>query len=124
LSQPRPGDQRVSVLKPLHLFSMRGRRDPFRDTALWSPAGAADFNISGLMLKGFIEVDGQSIALFVSIYDRAAYTLRGGQLFGANQKAVPGVVGRIISKGKEARLRQGELSLTFSALRESKRKLP
>jgi hypothetical protein len=120
--QARQVEQRVSVLKPLYLFNMRGRKDPFANVNSWQPAGSNIFSISGLDFKGLMEVDGQSSALFVSVNDKAVFTLRGSRLFGSNDKAVAGVSGRIMNE-KEVRLRQGEITLNFSALRAPKRKL-
>lgn len=122
VSQARQADQRLSMLKPRYLFNMRGRHDPFVNVNRWAPAGSNIFNISSLDFKGMIEVDGQASALFVSINDKAIYTLRGSQLFGSNDKALAGVSGRILNE-KEVRLRQGEMTLNFSALRAPKRKL-
>jgi hypothetical protein len=122
LPQERLPDQRASVLKPRHLFSMRGRHDPFFNVTGWQSAGSAAFNITGLLFKGLMEVDGQSSALFMNANDRAVYTLRGSQLFGVNDHLIPGVSGRILNE-KEVRLRQGELTLNYNAFRSTKRKL-
>ena len=117
------GDNANAALKPSYLFNMRGRHDPFVNVYRWVSAGSSSsFNISSLAFKGLITVDGQITALFVSSNDRALYTLRGSRLYGANDKAVPGVSGRLIGD-KEIRLRQGELALNFSALRAPKRKI-
>jgi hypothetical protein len=124
-SQDSPGDHGDNVnaaLKPSYLFSMRGRHDPFINLYRWVSAGSQSaFNISLLAFKGLITVDGQVTALFVSSNDRALYTLRGSRLYGANDQAVPGVSGRLIGDN-QIRLRQGELTLNFSALRAPKRK--
>jgi hypothetical protein len=122
MDQERQADQRVSVLKPLHLFSMRGRHDPFVNVTGWQSAGSAAFNITSLLFKGLMEVDGQGSALFTNSTDKAIFILRGNQLFGTNDRLIPGVTGRILNQ-KEVRLRQGELTLTYSALRTAKRKL-
>lgn len=119
---PEQADRRPSVLKPAYLFNMRGRRDPFINVNQWATAGSGIFSISALVFKGFIEVDGFSSALFVNSSDRAMYTLRGNRLFAANDKPVPGVSGRMLDKG-QVRLRQGELSLNYSATRTVKRKI-
>ena len=42
------------------------------------------------------------------------FTLRGGKLYGAGQKAVPNVTGRILPQGQVV-LKQGEETLAFSA---------
>jgi hypothetical protein len=117
-----PVDRRPSTLRPLVVFNMRGRRDPFATTTLWDPAGAGPVSISDLQLKGVIQVGGQMTALFVDSSDRASFTLRGSRLFGANDKPLAGVSGRFTGP-KEVRLQQGELSLNFSALRAPKRKI-
>ena len=122
LEQDRRVEQRASVLKPAHVFSMRGRRDPFSNPSQWQTAGTHIFNISGLAFKGLVEVDGHSTALFLSVNDRSLFTLRGSQLYGSNNRVMAGVSGRILNSN-EVRLRQGESSITFSALRSAKRKL-
>jgi hypothetical protein len=111
----------VSGPRPRLLFNMRGRRDPFVNLSDWKPRGSLQFNITGLEFKGVIEVDGSVAALFINSDDRILYTLRGNRLYGSSQKPVPGVTGRLID-GKGAALRQGELSLAFSAKRVAKRK--
>ena len=115
-------DRRPAVLRPPYLFSMRGRRDPFINVNQWASAGSGIFNISALQFKGLIEVDGLSTALFVNSSDRAMYTLRGNRLYAANDKPVPGVSGRLLEKG-QVRLRQGDVSLNYSAVRTTKRKI-
>ncbi len=120
--QGKQTDTRASSLKPSYLFNMRGRRDPFTNVSGWLSAGATVFNISGLEFKGMVGVDGQTSALFVARADRAMYTLRGSHLYGANDKPVAGVSGRFLNE-KEVRLRQGELTLNFSAVRAPKRKI-
>lgn len=115
-------DRRPAVLKPAYLFNMRGRRDPFVNVNQWTTAGSGVFNISALQFKGLIEVEGLSTALFVNTNDRAMYTLRGNRLYAANDKPVPGVSGRMLDKG-QVRLRQGDLSLNYSAIRAAKRKI-
>ena len=96
-AQPAVVGSRPSMLQPLYLFNMRGRRDPFVNVLGWSSDGSGIFNISALQFKGVIEVDGQTSALFVATTDRAAYTLRGSRLFGSNDKPVAGVSGRFIN---------------------------
>ena len=120
--QDHPADDLASMLKPHYLFNMRGRRDPFDNVNRWRSAGTNVFNITTLGFKGLIEVNGQASALFISSNDKAVYTLRGSQLFGANDRVLPGVSGRILNE-KEVRLKQGELTLNFSALRAPKRKI-
>ncbi len=61
-------------------------------------------------------------ALFVASSDRATFTMRGNHLYGSDDKPVQGVVGRFTGP-KEVRLQQGELTLNFSALRATKRKI-
>ncbi len=122
LPQAAVVDQSKSALKPQYLFNMRGRRDPFVNSARWASVGSGGFNITLLQFKGVIATEGSTTALFLSSADRALYTLRGSRLYGANDKPVPGVTGRLVSDA-EARLRQGELVLNFSASRAVKRKL-
>jgi hypothetical protein len=117
-----PSDGTLAALKPSYLFNMRGRQDPFVNVNQWLSAGSTGFNITGLEFKGFIVVDGQTTALFVSASDRALYTLRGSRLYGASDTVVSGVTGRLIGD-KEIRLRQGETTLNFSAIRAPKRKI-
>lgn len=120
--QAAPADLHNSMLKPRYLFNMRGRRDPFINVTRLATAGSAGLVISSLQFKGVIGVEGATAALFVSVNDRALYTLRGNRLYGSGEKAVPGVSGRMLSD-REVRLRQGELVLNFSAIRAAKRKI-
>lgn len=118
--RPASNENRSEVKAP-YLFNMRGRRDPFINPNAWQTSGSKAFDVTLLELKGIVEVNGAKAVLFVRATDKAVFTLRGQRLFGADGKAVPGVMGRALDKGR-VQLRQGEQSLIFSAFRAAKRK--
>lgn len=111
-------------LKPLFLFDMRGRKDPFLAYPLLtnSVGTPKTFDINGLMFSGTIEVGGQTAALFSDDTGKA-YSLRGNSLYDPQDKAVPGVHGGIVESGEnnEVVLTQGDSKLTFSYQPPSKR---
>jgi hypothetical protein len=111
-------------LKPIFLFSMRGRPDPFMAYALLTNAApsATAFDISDLELSGTIEVGDETAALF-KVSDGTAYTLKGGVLYDPEDQAVPGVHGRIVDTDSESEivLTQGVNKIDFPFQRSSKR---
>jgi|SRR5665213_364907 len=111
-------------LKPLFLFDMRGRRDPFMAYALLTnsvPAGKA-FDINELVFSGIVAVDGKTAALFSGDGGKT-YFLRGASLFDPGDKVIPGVRGNFAESGAndEVILAQGDRKLSFSYKRLSKR---
>jgi hypothetical protein len=111
-------------LKPLFVFDMRGRKDPFLAYALVTNTVGTPktFDINGLVFSGTIEVGGQTAALFSDDTGKS-YSLRGNSLFDPQDKAVPGVHGGIVESGEnnEVVLTQGDSKLTFSYQPPSKR---
>jgi hypothetical protein len=111
-------------LKPLFLFDMRGRKDPFLAYPLLtnSVGTPKTFDINGLVFSGTIQVGGQAAALFSDDTGKA-YSLRGNSLYDPQDKAVPGVHGGIVEtdENNEVVLTQGDSKLTFSYQPPSKR---
>jgi hypothetical protein len=111
-------------LKPLFLFDMRGRKDPFLAYPLLtnSVGTPKSFDINGLVFSGTIEVGGQTAALFSDDTGKA-YSLRGNGLYDPQDRSVPGVHGGIVESGEnnEVILTQGDSKLTFSYQPPSKR---
>ncbi|MGH7441618.1 MAG: hypothetical protein ACREKE_02975 [bacterium] len=109
-------------LKPLFLFSMRGRRDPFMPGSLLFLAQPVAMDISGLGFSGILVVRGHAVALFTDGSGKP-YVLRSGTLYDPQDRAVAGIRGAVTehSKGFEAVLSQGERTLSFSYHRQSKR---
>ena len=110
-------------LKPVFLFGMRGRPDPFvAYPTMTSTAKVAALNISELIFKGLLEMRGQELALFQ--FGRLTFVLKAGALVGVDGDIVPGISGAVDpdrSNGIRVTLVQGERKLTFSAKRSSKR---
>ena len=109
-------------LKPVMLFSMRGRHDPFMAYSLLTTTALTDqLSISDLTYSGLLEVEGSAAALFRDTSQRS-YSLRGSSLIGPDNSAVAGIRGRI-SEGKDrvVTLEQGERRIVFSAKSTSKR---
>jgi len=116
-----PADQ-VS-LKPVFLFGMRGRRDPFvAYAAMTTNAKVSALNISELVFKGLMEMRGQTSALFQ--YGRLTFVLKAGSLLGVDGLPVPGIEGSVADdrhSGIRVTLVQGERKITYAAKRSSKR---
>jgi len=111
-------------LKPMFLFDMRGRKDPFLAYPLLtnSVGTPKTFDIKGLVFSGTIEVGGQTAALFSDDTGKA-YSLRGNSLYDPQDRSVPGVHGGIVetAENNEVVLTQGDSKLTFSYQPPSKR---
>jgi hypothetical protein len=111
-------------LKPLFLFDMRGRNDPFMAYPLLTNAVAAgvSFDINDLVFAGMIEVDGKSVALFTEQGGKT-YLLRGNSLYDPQDKVVDGIRGNIVESdtNNDVVLVQGEHKLHYTYKRLSKR---
>jgi hypothetical protein len=106
--------------KPLFLFSMRGRLDPFMAYALLTNTAQTDvFNISQLRFNGLVEVQGTPVALFQDNAGKA-FVLKGEQLMAPDGRPVEGIRGRV-GADSEVALEQGERKIKFTAKRRSKR---
>lgn len=111
----------ISV-KPLFLYSARGRRDPFTFDISFSPGGAMEtvnFNISELKLVGFLDGNAGSTALFYDKFRTSSYRFRRGQLFGPGGLPIANVKGSI-SADRQVSLAQGESSIAFKLARNPK----
>lgn len=110
------------TLKPLFLFSMRGRRDPFVPYARLGVPATDGGDIDGLQFAGTLGVGGSRVALFMDSVGKT-YTLRGGRLYDPEDRPVAGVRGALAPKGApyKATLSEGEHTLSFSDNRPSKR---
>lgn len=120
-SRERPTStlEQVSV-KPLLLFSMRSRQDPFMAyPLLTTTANTVHFSAANLAFSGLIQVEDAPVALFKDGRGET-YTLRGATLYGPDNQRVVGVRG-LVSAEKEVSLEQGEKRYVYSAQRTSKR---
>jgi hypothetical protein len=106
--------------KPLVAFSLRGRRDPFMAYALMTATANTDYlSIASLVFSGLVQVQEQAVGLFRDPAGRT-YSLKGGKLYGPQDKAVAGIQGRI-DKDQRVALVQGERKINFTAKSTSKR---
>ncbi|HTB21674.1 MAG TPA: hypothetical protein VK914_03095 [bacterium] len=116
--------QDEASLKPLFLFAMRGRGDPFMPYPVLGTAATPvkAFDINALVFSGTLEVQGQLAALFMDDRNRT-YFLRGNCLYDPADKVVPGVHGSIAQTDtdNEVTLTQGGSKLAFTSQRVSKR---
>jgi hypothetical protein len=114
----------AASLKPLFLFDMRGRGDPFMPYPVLGSAATPvkAFDINALVFTGTLEVDGQLAALFTDDRNRT-YFLRGNLLYDPADKVVPGVHGSMsqTETDNEVTLTQGGSKLAFTSQRVSKR---
>jgi hypothetical protein len=119
----RTADADQVSLKPVFLFDMRGRKDPFVPYALMTAtAKVAGLDIREMQFGGLLQVRDQRVALFQAL--GVHYTLKGGKLYGPDGALIPGVHGRVVKQGVDegqVLLEQGEQHLLFSDRRVSKR---
>jgi hypothetical protein len=106
--------------KPLLLFSMRGRLDPFMAYALLTTTASVEhFSIANLTYSGIVQVQDESVALFRDTQGRT-YTLKGAYLHGPENQRMAGIRGRL-TPAKEVSLEQGEKRIVYSTSSTSKR---
>ena len=108
--------------RPLYLFSLRGRQDPFVPFSYQQGAkkGPVKPAITELALTGFIGSGAEVVALFVHRLSRTNYTLRGSRLFTPENKVVEDIRGKVLSN-RDVSLQQGDKSLVFSAFQARSR---
>lgn len=125
LSAQASRDKQTSTLeqvstKPLLLFGMRGRLDPFMAYAmLTTTASVEHFSIANLTYSGIVQVQDESVALFRDNQGRT-FTLKGAFLHGPENQRMAGVRGRL-SPEKDVSLEQGEKRIVYSSSSTSKR---
>lgn len=110
-------------LKPLILFSMRGRGDPFMAySVLTNLPPSKSFDIGDLVFTGIVDVDGKVAALFKGSGSKT-YFLRGNTLYDPQDKAVQGIRGSVVvtDAADDVVLVQGERKLAYTSGRPSKR---
>jgi len=106
--------------KPLFIFSMRGRPDPFMAYALLTnTAQTLAFSIAQLRFNGLVGVQDRSVALFQDNNGKA-FVLKNDRLYSPDGKVVEGVRGRV-GADMVVVLEQGEKKITYTARRLSKR---
>ncbi len=108
--------------KPLFIFNMRGRQDPFMAYALMTVTASTEhFSIANLSFTGLLQVQGSMVALFKD-HQGQTYTLKGGHLHGLDNQRLTQVRGRI-SADRQVALEQGEKRIVYSNQSTSKRLL-
>ena len=124
MERDRPtSDANAVSLKPLIVFSLRGRNDPFMPYAVVTNiVKTRVFDISELVFSGTIEVDGKKAALFLGAGSKT-YFLRGSSLYDPQNQPVQGIRGSIIESGdgNDVYLVQGERKLSYTSRRRSMR---
>ena len=119
----RTADVDQVSLKPVFLFDMRGRKDPFVPYGLLTATAKVDgLDIREMTFGGLLQVRDQRVALFMALGKH--YTLKGGALFGPDGAQIQGIRGRVVKQGDDdgqVLLEQGEQRLIFSDRRVSKR---
>ncbi len=105
-------------LRPLKLYSGRGRKDPFVAVMFYTPRpNNADLKISQLVLVGMIVSAGDQVALFqTNSGPEQTFLLKKGVLFSRGNQAISDIGGKILGS-QSVTLRQGEQRLTFSTSR-------
>lgn len=109
-------------LKPVRLYSSRGRRDPFilqaKGVTVTARPELQEFTISKLEMMGYMGMEGEKIALFQIKDSKISYVLRAATLYGPGNQAVKEVRGRILANG-DVELRQGERHIVFRKFRRT-----
>jgi hypothetical protein len=110
-------------LKPLALFSMRGRPDPFMAYPILTNITPVKlFDVDDLTYSGTLEVDGKVVGMFNGTGGKT-YLVRGSKLYDPQNKPVDGIRCAISEHDdmNSVVLLQGERKLVFTSKRASKR---
>ena len=124
ITQGRPTSALLEISKkPLYVYSVRGRRDPFLFQDEVDPkvvkAQSGDFSVTELRLVGFIESGNDRIALFKQGNQGNTFTLRLGRLYSPEGVQIPNVKGSIQGNA-EVYLTQGERKVVFNSFKTNK----
>lgn len=106
-------------VKPLKVYSARGRRDPFMLPMLEPPATELeDVSLADLYFAGLFIVKDHKVAMFRKTTGRGmTLTLRGGYLYGFENKRLPNFKGKIVNNYTVV-LRKGEENITYTVSKE------
>lgn len=118
-------------LKPVRLYSSRGRRDPFVMAkyykAIKDPGNHVnpspvleEISISRLDLTGFTEANSQIWALFVEKGKQRSYVLKAGKFYTSGGKLIKLISGTI-KPTREVVLMQGNRKMKFTKFVENRR---
>jgi hypothetical protein len=105
--------------KPLFIYSVRGRRDPFTydiSANTSTAAASASFAIAALELTGFIGQGPTKTALFYNIFRFTTYQFRSGLLYSPEGAPIADVSG-VYQGNDKVVLTQGESSIMFTMVR-------
>ena len=124
ITQGRPTSALLEISrKPLYVYSVRGRRDPFIFQEDVDPrsikAQSGEFSVTELRLVGFIEIGNERVALFKQGNQGNSFTLRSGRLYSPESVQIANVKGSIQGNG-EVHLTQGERNVVFNSLKTNK----
>jgi hypothetical protein len=112
--QRETSELREFSMKPLAVYSARGRRDPFVTPLVASLHNDdSTLKISELSLVGVLSLDSHQVALFRTYHGREqTFILRAGSLYNPDGQAIANVSGKVLGPHK-AFLRQGDQELTY-----------
>jgi Tfp pilus assembly protein PilP len=124
ITQGRPTSALLEISKkPLYVYSVRGRRDPFVFQGEVDPraikAQSGEFSVAELRLVGFIESGNEKMALFKQGNQGNTFTLRSGRLYSPESVQIVNVKGNIQANG-EVHLTQGERKVVFNSFKTHK----
>ena len=122
--QRETSDPEDFSLKPVRLYSSRGRRDPFvvakYDKALKDPTNHVDpqpsldeISITRLSLSGFTEANKQVWALFVEKDSKRSFVLKAGKFYTSGGRLVKQITGSI-KPTREVVLMQGNRKMNYT----------
>ena len=124
ITQGRPTSALIEISKkPLYVYSVRGRRDPFIFQDEVDPRGgktqSGEISVTELRLVGFIESGDEKVALFKQGNQGNTFTLRAGRLYSPESVQIVNVKGSIQGNG-EVLLTQGERKVVFNSFKTNK----
>ena len=106
--------------KPLYVYTIRGRRDPFVFYEDIDPGRvkeqSSEFTVTELRLVGFIDSGGSKVALFKQGNSGTTYTMRSGRLYSPGDVEMTNVKGEVMKNG-QVLLTQGERKVMFNSFR-------
>ncbi len=102
------------VIKPLYVFSNKGKRDPFKPRYKKEVIPVIDtVDISTLVLQGITETKQSKAALFKTMSGSdVSYIFINGKMYKENEEIISDVKGEI-KNNKEVVLKQGDKEILF-----------
>jgi hypothetical protein len=112
--------EREISIKPLFVYSARGRRDPFTfDSSPMASSATQNSNITELKLVGIMGTAEAKTAIFYDTLLGTTYRFKRGKLFGPDGVVVANIKGAFLP-GRRVTLIEGESNVLYQLANDSR----